>query len=93
MARKGRERKRETERAREGNSITPSPTLLSFTAATPPAASGVAAGSVAAGAGDIVSKECLQVTSGVACNLLLAFSPSREVKHWCSIFTSTSSYV
>ena len=38
-------------------------------------------------------EECLQVASGVACNLLLAFSPSREVKHWCSIFTSTSSCV
>ena len=31
-------------------------------------------------------EECLQVASGVACNLMLAFSPSREVKHWCFIF-------
>ena len=29
--------------------------------------------------------DCLQVASRVACNLLLAFSPSREEKHWCSI--------
>ena len=31
------------------------------------------------------NEEYLQVASRVVCNLLLAFSPSREVKHWCSI--------
>ena len=36
-------------------------------------------------------EEYLQVASEVACNLLLAFSPSREVKHWCFIFTSACS--
>ena len=33
-------------------------------------------------------EECMKVASGMACNPLLAFSPSREVKHWCFIFTS-----